>query len=66
VRTLVYKIKVSDLDKEWLLNYEKDYSIDFRKIYMNLDLQKDPTFLKSLRIQNSKLYEYTLKRSYSF
>ena len=66
MRTLVYKIKVSDLDKEWLLNYEKDYSIDFRKIYMNLDLQKDPNFIKSLRIKNSKLHEYTLKEVIAF
>ena len=66
MRTLVYKIKVNDLDQEWILNYQKNYSIDFRKIYMNLDLQKDPTFLKSLRIKNSKLYEYTLKEVITF
>jgi len=66
VRTIVYKIKINDLDQEWILNYQKDYSIDFRKIYMNLDLQKDPTFIKSLRIQNSKLYEYILKEVIAF
>lgn len=66
MRTIVYKIKLNSLDQEWILNYQKDYSIDFRKIYMNLDLQKDPTFIKSLRIQNSKLYEYILKEVIAF
>ena len=66
MRTLVYKIKVSDLDKEFLKNYQKDYSIDFRKIYMNFELQKDSNFIKSLRIKNSKLLEYTLKEVIAF
>ena len=66
MRTLVYKIKLNSLDKEWILNYQKDYSIDFRKIYMNLELQKDTKFIKSLRIQNSKLYDYTLKEVIAF
>ena len=66
MRTIVYKIKVSDLNKDFLKNYQKDYSIDFRRIYMNLELQKDSNFIKSLRIKNSKLYEYTIKEVIAF
>lgn len=66
MKTLVYRIKVSESDKLILSEVQNKYSIDFRRIYNNLELQKDPTFLNSLNTKSSKLKEYLIKEVITF
>ena len=51
MKTLVYNITVSDEDQGVLKKLQDGYSMDFRKLYNNLDLQNDPTYL-ILNLQN--------------
>lgn len=66
MRTLVYKIKVSKEDKEILKSLQEDYSIDFRKLYNNLDLSEDINYMNSLNFKSKKLKEYLIKEVKSF
>jgi hypothetical protein len=61
LKTLVYNITVSDEDQEVLKKLQDGYSMDFRKLYNNLDLQKDPTYLSELNTKSSKFREYLIK-----
>ncbi len=61
MKTLVYNITVSPEDKEVLKKLQDGYSMDFRKLYNNLDLQKDPIYLSELNIKSSKFREYLIK-----
>lgn len=61
MKTLVYNITVSDEDQEVLKKLQDGYSMDFRKLYNNLDLQKDPTYLSELNTKSSKFREYLIK-----
>ncbi len=61
MKTLVYNITVSMEDKEVLKKLQDGYSMDFRKLYNNLDLQKDPTYLSELNTKSSKFREYLIK-----
>ncbi len=61
MNTLVYNITVSDNDREVLKKLQDGYSMDFRKVYNNLDLQKDPTYLSELNTKSSKFREYLIK-----
>ncbi len=61
MKTLVYNIKVSKEDQEVIKRLQDGYSMDFRKLYNNLDLQKDPTYLSELNIKSSKFREYLIK-----
>ncbi len=66
MKTLVYNITISKEDKEVLKGLQDGYSMDFRKLYNNLDLQKDPTYLSELNIKSSKFREYLIKEVESF
>ena len=61
MKTLVYNITVSDEDQEVLKKLQDGYYMDFRKLYKNLDLQKDPTYLSELNTKSSKFREYLIK-----
>ena len=61
MKTLVYNIIVSDNDSEVIKRLQDAYSMDFRKLYNNLDLQKDPTYLSELNTKSSKFREYLIK-----
>ena len=61
MKTLVYNITVSKEDQEVLKKLQDGYSMDFRKLYNNLDLQKDPTYLSELNTKSSKFREYLIK-----
>jgi hypothetical protein len=66
LKTLVYKIKVSDEDKVKLKKIQENYSRDFRRLYNNLDLSQDKEFINSLNTKSSKLKEYLVKEVISF
>ena len=66
MKTLVYKINVSDDDICIIKKFQEEYSIDFRRIYSNLELCKDKEFLKHLNTKSSKLNEYLTKEVISF
>ena len=61
MKTLVYNITISPEDREVLKKLQEGYSMDFRKLYNNLDLQKDPTYLSELNTKSSKFREYLIK-----
>lgn len=66
MKTLVYKIKVSNEDKVKLKDIQEKYSKDFRRVYKNLELSQDKEFLSSLNMKSSKLKEYLVKEVTSF
>ena len=66
MKTLVYNITVSMEDQEVLKRLQDGYSMDFRKLYNNLDLQKDSIYLSELNIKSSKFREYLIKEVESF
>ncbi len=66
MKTLVYNITVSMEDQEVLKKLQDGYSMDFRKLYNNLDLQKDPTYLSELNTKSSKFREYLILEVQSF
>ena len=43
--TIVYKINVSDSDRELISSLQNEYSISFRKMYNNIELMKDNDFI---------------------
>ena len=64
-----YKTRVSGEDKELLLQMQQQYSYAFRKVYNNMDLTKDPGFIKEIRDKHgisAKAYEYLVKECESF
>jgi IS605 OrfB family transposase len=64
--TIVYKINVSDSDRELISSLQNDYSISFRKMYNNIELMKDNNFINSLKIKSKKQIEYLQKEVESF
>jgi len=66
VKTLVYKISVSNNDKEMIKHFQEDYSRDFRRLFNNLELCKDKEFLNTLNTKSSKLKEYLCKETIAF
>lgn len=57
---------MSDEDKLNLRKIQELYSIDFRKIYNNLELSCDKNYLNTLNTKSSKLKEYLIKEVISF
>lgn len=67
MKTIKFKLKYKDIsDKETITSLQKKYSQDFRKIFTNLDLIVDESFINSLNLQNKKLLEYTIKEAIAF
>lgn len=67
MNTLTFKIKnLTQEDKEFITNLQKDYSISFRKMYNNMELMEDNSFLDSLRIKPKKHIEYLQTEVKSF
>lgn len=66
MKTIVYKINVSDNDKELIGSLQNDYSISFRKMYNNIELMKDINFVNSLKIKSKKQIEYLQKEVEAF
>ncbi len=58
MKTLVYKISVSDEDARTIESLQHDWSVSFRRLYNNFDLVRDKGFASSLRIQSAKQYDY--------
>jgi uncharacterized protein YqfB (UPF0267 family) len=64
-----YRINVSEKDRDILLQMQQNYSYAFRKIYNNMDLTQDKSFIKEIRDKygiSSKTYEYLVKECDSF
>jgi IS605 OrfB family transposase len=66
MKTLIFKINISDEDKKIISSLQNDYSISFRKMYNNIELMKDINFLNTLRIKSKKQIEYLQKEVISF
>lgn len=61
MKTLVYKINISDIDKIVLKEIQQKYSIDFRKLYNNIDLSTNKKYLSTLNTKSVKAKEYLIK-----
>lgn len=66
MRTLVFKAVMSDSDQQVVRGLQRDYSISFRKMYANMELMEDPTFLASLPISSKKQMSYLQKEVLAF
>jgi len=67
MRTLCFKLNFNNPeDQLQLKEIQNLYSRDFRRVYNNLELTQDKTFLKSLRTKSSKLKDYLIKEVISF
>lgn len=66
MKTLVYSIKLSDENKEIIKSLQYDYSVSFRKMYNNMDVMVDKTFLDSLKINSTRQKEYLQKEVLGF
>ena len=66
MKTLVFGLHTSDENKDIITSLQKDYSIAFRKMYNNMELMKDPDFIKSLPLKSKKYIEYLQKEVEAF
>lgn len=66
MRTLVFKAVMSESNQEVVRRLQREYSISFRKMYANMELMEDPTFLASLSISSKKQISYLQKEVLSF
>ena len=66
MKTLVFGLHTSDENKEIITSLQKDYTIAFHKMYNNMELMKDPDFIKSLPLKSKKQIEYLQKEVESF
>ena len=66
MKTLVYNIRVNNNDKILLKQLQHEYSIDFRKLYNNLDLSSDKNYLNNLNTKSIKAKEYLVKEVIAF
>lgn len=66
MKTLTFSINISNEDSSVIKQLQKEYSIDFRKMYNNMDLMEDDSFIKSLRVKSKKQQEYLKKEVIAF
>lgn len=66
MKTLVYKLNISDTDKELIKLLQHKYSIDFRRCYNNMELLEDKVFLSSLNFKSKRYIEYLIIEVKSF
>jgi hypothetical protein len=66
MKTLVFGIKLNEEDDKFITKLREDWSISFRRMYSNMELMKDPTFLSSLRIKSVKQISYLCKEVEGF
>lgn len=61
MKTIVFKINVTDDEINIINSLQNDYSVSFRKLFNNLELGEDKNFLNSLPIKSKKQIEYLKK-----
>ncbi|MCB1713369.1 MAG: hypothetical protein KDH96_13155, partial [Candidatus Riesia sp.] len=66
MKTLKLNLIDNEDNVEQIKGFQKDWSVDYRKLYNNLDLIADENYMKSLRIKSSKLKEYLVKEVIAF
>lgn len=66
MKTLKFNLIDNEDNEEQIKGFQKDWSVDYRKIFNNLDLIADENYMKSLRIKSSKLKEYLVKEVMAF
>lgn len=66
MKTLTFSIKITPEDKSTIKQLVDGYSMDYRKMYNNLDLIKDKSFLDSLTTKSKKHLEYLTKEVIAF
>ena len=55
MKTKTFTFTTNTEGENYIKELAYDWTVSFRKLYMNLELQKDENFLNSLRIKNAKL-----------
>jgi galactokinase/mevalonate kinase-like predicted kinase len=66
IKTLTYSININETDIEIIKSLQNDYSYSFRKMYNNMDLVIDKSFLSELKIKSKKQIEYLNKEVIAF